>query len=90
MELDIKIPQTVKPKTLKIHLKVCDEFSCELLSDKGDLIKEQEDGYVPSFMPGEHYGDYVILDIDVLTGQITNWDKFTKDRVEKWLEDQND
>jgi hypothetical protein len=35
------------------------------------------DGYVPSWFPGEHWGDYVMLDIDVATGKILNWKKPT-------------
>jgi hypothetical protein len=31
------------------------------------------DGYVPDFFPGQHYGDYVKLDIDIDTGKIVNW-----------------
>ena len=74
MELNIKIPQTVNAKTLKVHLKVCDGFNAQLLSDSGVVLRDYE-GYVPSFMPDEHYGDYVILDIDIDTGLITNWKK---------------
>jgi hypothetical protein len=32
-------------------------------------------GYVPDFMPGDHFGDYVMLDIDIDTGKIVNWRK---------------
>ena len=31
------------------------------------------DGYVPNFFPDEHFGDYVMLDIDVKSGKILNW-----------------
>ena len=82
MELKIKKEVNVQAKTLKIHMKVCDEFSCELVDQDGQTIAEQEGDYVPSFMPDKHYGDYLILDIDVITGQITNWDK---DKVEEYL-----
>ena len=46
-------------------------FSASLHED-GKQIGEYN-GYVPDFMPGEHYGDYVELTIDVTTGQILNW-----------------
>lgn len=85
MELEIKRPQTVNAKTLKIHLKVSDCFSAQLVSDKGELIHEQEDGYVPSFMPGDHYGDYVILDIDIDSGQVTNWKRVTAEAIQEWM-----
>ena len=86
MELEITKPQTVNAKTLKIHLKVADRFCAELVSDKGETIFEQEDGYVPSFMPGDHYGDYVILDIDIDSGVITNWKKVTRGDIQEWIE----
>jgi len=28
---------------------------------------------VPGFMPGDHYGDYVMLEIDLATGRIVDW-----------------
>lgn len=46
------------------------------------------DGYVPDFFPGEHYGDYLMLDIDVETGQILNWPKgLTQAVLKKGLKD---
>jgi len=85
MELTITKPQTITAKTLKIHLKVCDGFSAELISDKGESIYDQTDGYVPGFMPGEHYGDYVILDIDIDSGVVTNWKKPTAQSIQEWI-----
>ena len=56
-------------KTLYINAKCSDLFSASL--DDGRVY----DGYVPSWMPGEHFGDYVELEIDIKTGQILNWKK---------------
>jgi hypothetical protein len=89
MELEIKRPQTVNAKTLKIHLKVTDQFSAQLKSDKNETIHNQEEGYVPDFMPGEHYGDYVILDIDIDSGLITNWKKVTAQQIQEWIENED-
>lgn len=86
MELKIKKPQKVNAKTLKIHLKVSDRFSAQLVSDKGEVIHDQDDGYVPTFMPGQHHGDYVILDIDVDTGMVTNWTKPSAGDIHEWIE----
>jgi len=86
MELSITKPQKINAKTLSIHMKVCDTFSASLVSDKGEDIHYQEDGYVPDFMPGEHYGDYVILDIDIDTGMIVNWEKPTPEDIQRWME----
>jgi hypothetical protein len=47
---------------------------CSVVADDGDGgTVFAKDGYVPDFMPGDHYGDYVMLDIDVTTGKILNW-----------------
>jgi hypothetical protein len=73
MELKISKPVKVQAKTLKLNIKVRDEFSARLLDQDGVILKDYE-GYVPSFMPGPHYGDYLILDIDIDSGHITNWE----------------
>lgn len=85
IELDITIPQKVRAKTLKLHLKVTDRFSAALHDTNGAKLHRQDDGYVPAFMPGEHYGDYVILDIDIQTGQITNWKPPTSKQLQQWM-----
>jgi hypothetical protein len=84
MELDVKKTVTVKATTLRIHAKCSDMCSAELLDQDGLRIHES-DGYVPGFMPGEHYGDYVILDIDIETGVIKNWKKPTKAAIQEWI-----
>lgn len=86
MDIDITVPQKVNAKTLSLCLKVSDSFTASLISDKGDVLKEH-DGYVPSFMPGEHYGDYVMLEIDIDTGMITNWKKPSPEQIKEWVEE---
>lgn len=76
----------VEAKVLKIHLKVRDEFTASLVDQNGDEIHTQEDGYVPGFMPGPHYGDYVILDVDLDTGQILNWKPPTAKAIQDWID----
>ena len=78
-----KVP--VEAKTLEIHCKVRDTFSARLVDADGKVIHDQDDGYVPSFMPGDHFGDYVILDIDIETGQITNWKDIKPRDLEEWV-----
>jgi len=57
---------------MKLHVqaKCSDMFSCTLTN--GDKSVDYH-GYVPSWMPGNHYGDYVSLEIDADTGHILNW-----------------
>ena len=66
-----------KVKTISICGKTSDRCSISYKNDKGTTIGES-DGYVPNFMPNEHYGDYIELDIDIETGQILNWKKPTQ------------
>ena len=84
MNLKIKKEVVVEAKTLKIHAKCSDCCSAELLDQDGATIHET-DGYVPGFMPGDHYGDYVIIDIDIDTGMIKNWKKPTVEDLEGWI-----
>lgn len=58
---------------IKICGKTSDLFSANLIGDSGLPKGEPYDGYVPDWMPGDHYGDYIQLDIDTATGRILNW-----------------
>jgi hypothetical protein len=57
-------------------------FSANLLEDGKEV--GAYDGYVPDIMPGEHFGDYVTLDIDLDTGKIVNWKKPTASQINKF------
>jgi hypothetical protein len=85
MEIDAVKKVRVNAKTLKIHMKVCDGFQAILEDVDGEEVKEYE-GYVPGFMPDDHYGDYLILDIDIDNGQITNWNTPTAKQIEEFIE----
>lgn len=65
---------------IHISVKCSDMFTANLIVD-GKLAGTY-DGYVPKFFPGNHFGDYVELEIDVNTGQIVNWKKPTKKDLE--------
>lgn len=62
-------------KTADIHYKVCDDFVCYILGERGNVIHEY-DNYVPRIMcPAENgYGDYIIMHIDA-NGYIEGWNK---------------
>lgn len=87
MEINITKPVKVNAKTLKLHMKVCDQFEANLVDQDGETLKEYE-GYVPGFMPGPHYGDYLVLDIDIDTGVITNWQKPTAEEIQEFINHQ--
>jgi hypothetical protein len=87
MEIEVNEKRTVKPRYLKIHLKVSDRFSATLYDDLGTEIRYQEDGYVPGFMPGKHHGDYVFLDVDLESGKIVNWpsQEELEEKIQNWV-----
>ena len=68
--------------TLRITAKCSDLFSASLVDINGKQVGEY-DGYVPDWMPGEHYGDYVELKIDIATGNILNWKCPTQGQLNK-------
>lgn len=57
---------------LVISAKCSDLFWAGVKKD-GEYIEEYGPDYVPDWMPGQHFGDYVELEIDPLTGQILDW-----------------
>ena len=85
MEIDRTQVVKVNAKILSICCKVSDRFTANLQSSTGDVIHSQDDGYVPGFMPGQHYGDYVMLDIDIDTGQVTNWKTPSAEQIQEWI-----
>lgn len=70
--------------TLRLCLKVSDMFNATVVNGAGEEVLTYSD-YVPDFMPGEHYGDYVELEIEVATGRIVNWHVPTKREMEVFL-----
>lgn len=90
VQIDAKKTVHVEAKTFKLYVKVCDRCGGELVDQDGQTIHDAEgDGYVPDFFPGEHYGDYLILDIDIDTGQITNWLPPSGDQIQEWIGDED-
>lgn len=65
-----------KGTVLSISAKCSDGFYQQVKNTNG--VFSEYCGYVPSYFPGEHYGDYVMLDIDPYTGRILNWNKWKK------------
>ena len=61
------------PKTVVLSAKCSDLCYARLDDENGNQIGQEHDGYVPDWMPDEHYGDYVMIEIDLETGKIINW-----------------
>lgn len=85
MKIHVTKSTEVDAKVLKLRLQVRDEFTATLVDRTGEAIRHQDDGYVPRFMPGNHFGDYVILDIDIETGQVLNWTKPSEEDLQTWV-----
>ena len=88
MKVGIKKTVEVEAKTLKMTVKCSDTFHCKIFDQDGDTLINY-DGYVPDFFPEKHYGDYVILTIDLDTGKILNW-KATSEDLTKFLGGEED
>lgn len=89
MKIVVLEEKEVEAKTLAISAKVRDCFSAELLDENKNTIYNYE-GYVPDFMPGKHFGDYLMLDIDIDTGQILNWKKPSSVQLEDFIQGEED
>ena len=85
MMINQKKTVQVNAKKLSLCLKVSDRFTATLFDVDGAKLKDH-DGYVPTFMPGDHYGDYVMLDIDIDTGVITNWKTPGADEIQSFID----
>lgn len=85
MKINAKKTVQIDVTTMAIYTKVCDNFSFDLVDAQGEKVAGQEDGYVPKIMPGDHAGDYVILEIDLDTGAIKNWKKPTAKQLEELI-----
>jgi len=72
-------------KVVSIVAKCSDSCNTMLIGAEGNELASR-DGYVPEFMPGDHYGDYIMIDIELSTGKILNWKVPTKEDLEnvKW------
>jgi hypothetical protein len=70
-----------KSMVVTISAKCSDLFAAHLTNGKGEQIGEDYDGYVPDWFPDRHYGDYVMLDIEIETGKILNWRAPTVDEL---------
>ena len=73
-------------RTADIHEKVVDEGKYALLGPDGGVVVEDNDGYVPSFFPGDGYGDYIIFNIGA-DGVIAGWAHSRLEReVQEWAD----
>ena len=84
MKIKLAANRVVDAKVLSISGKTSNLFSAELFDNDGNRIKDYS-GYVPDFFPDQHYGDYIMLDIDIETGQILNWKKPSVAQMKKFI-----
>ncbi|BFI46026.1 hypothetical protein YKD1_24450 [Yersinia pseudotuberculosis] len=70
MKTELGIKVDIDVKRIKTCIKVRDTY---VIGVDGNSIGSIENQYVPDLFPGQHYGDYLELDIDIETGQILNW-----------------
>ncbi len=70
MKIKTKVRVEKEVTEMRMTVKCSDQFGATFHGPDGELLKDY-DGYAPGFMPGQH--DYVVLTIDLATGQIKNW-----------------
>ena len=70
-----------------ITVKCSDKFSALLINGMGNQVGDGYDGYVPDWMPGNHFGDYLELNIDIETGRVLNWKRPTIAALKKTFGD---
>ena len=76
--------QDKTPHVLSIVAKCRDLCFAKLIAKDGTVLKDH-DGYVPKMMPGEHYGDYIEIEIEIATGKILNWKKPSKKLIDQFI-----
>lgn len=76
----------MKVTKIRLNAKCSDLCWMELQNARGDVLAEGS-GYVPDFMPGKHYGDYIELEIDPRTGKILNWQVPSDEQMVEQVED---
>jgi hypothetical protein len=81
-----QVVETIEAKTIQVYAKPSDCGVYSLLDRDGRQLHEV-DGYVPRWFPGDNYGDYIILNIDIDTGQILNWQPPTAAQLERWMDE---
>jgi hypothetical protein len=90
MKLNMKKVVEIEATEIRLYCKVCDNFTAHITDQDGKEIGGQDEGYVPDFFPDKHYGDYLILNINLETGLITNWVKPTREEIEKFIAQDED
>ena len=68
------VEKKVSVDSVTVFAKVCDSGTYTYKDSDNNSIKGVS-GYVPSFFPTDHCGDYLELKIDLETGVILNWNK---------------
>ncbi len=69
-------------KTLIFSMQVRTEFTIHLMGQDGVWLFDYEGYILPAFLPERGFsGEYLTLDIDIDSGQITNWQKPTREQI---------
>ena len=76
----MKNGKMAKAHTLEITGKT-DDCNHILLRDSAGKRLGEYNGNVPEFFPGQHYGDYIKLEIELATGKILNWVPPTQEQL---------
>ena len=81
MKVHFPSTQSKDIRVVRVHVKVRDEGYYDLVDADNNVVAQKAEDYVPGFFPGDHFGDYLMLDIDIETGQILNWVAPTEEEI---------
>jgi putative phage-type endonuclease len=77
--------EDLAPAVVSVYVKVNDSGCYHFKDANGKSVADLTEVYVPNFFPGNHYGDYLMLDIELSTGRILNWKAPSTDQVDEWI-----
>ncbi|KGA31151.1 MULTISPECIES: hypothetical protein [Pectobacterium] len=90
MKTQLGIKHDVDVKVIKTCIKISDRFSAQVIDVDGNVIRNMDNEYVPDLFPGNHYGDYLMLEIDIETGHIRNWKKPSQQQLSQLVGEEED
>jgi len=80
----VEVEVEVEARTLCLHIRVTDQLKTGLEDQYGNEIFSQN-GELPDFVPGSFFGDYLVLRMNIDTGQVMNWEVPMPKQLQDWV-----
>ena len=85
MEIELYVKKATNVHSINLYMKIPDDFTWSIVNTDWDSLCEFDAQCVPDFFPWDHYGDYLILEIELDTWKILNWTKPTKEQLTEFI-----